>query len=561
MKILSLFSGIGGFDLAFQNKGHTIIGACEIDKYARSVYSRHFPGVKIYQDATKINPEELEDFDCLCAGFPCQAFSIAGKRGGFEDKRGILFYEIIRIAKEKKPRYLLLENVKGLMSHDKGNTIQKIIKELNIIGYIVEYEIYNSKYFVPQNRERVFLKCTRLTEIMRDGQEQKFHTSKKIIRNYLFQKLLSNLNEVKRLQGANSKDLVVDWLLCIETGNGAKRKTGLLSVQSAKRYPKSEISFQIGLLDQFMPADSGLAGTKKNIVDFIMTVVEEKSYTSDTVFPLPNTVLWLKKSLAEAFPKMKLYTMSTLTKEITGLKIYTSLQIEVIMRLLIIQLIVSSPDSWKEILSDLTIMREGTNYVRFKEDNGAIRTESGNRYRSDSVFTMRKCIFIIGHLRKESRPEIFPIGEKIETSSKAYRKRSIPYQVCGTLTATYHKQGNGNTMIIEPKLQQLNNPKHSTNRLYDSKGIARTIRANAGGMGAKTGLYAIPGQGLFDGKKVRRLTPLECERLQGFSDNYTKGLSDTQRYKCLGNAVTVPVIEYIVERLDSKIFVDSTEKI
>ena len=554
MKILSLFSGIGGFDLAFRNKGHTIIGACEIDKYARSVYSRHFPGVRIYQDATKINPEDLEDFDCLCAGFPCQAFSIAGKRGGFEDKRGILFYEIIRIAKEKKPRYLLLENVKGLMSHDKGNTIQKIIKELNIIGYIVEYEIYNSKYFVPQNRERVFLKCTRLTEIMRDGQEQKFHTSKKIIRNYLFQKLLSNLNEVKRLQGANSKDLVVDWLLCIETGNGAKRKTGLLSVQSAKGYPKSEISFQIGLLDQFMPADSGLAGTKKNIVDFIMTVVEEKSYTSDTVFPLPNTALWLKKSLAEAFPKMKSYTMLTLTKEITGLKIYTSLQIEVIMRLLIIQLIVSSPDSWKEILSDLTIMREGTNYVRFKEDNGAIRTESGNRYRSDSVFTMRKCIFIIGHLRKESRPEIFPIRENIEGNNSSRHKTQkdgsrIQDKLVGAIDANYHKGGGTRTMIGWSKSTR----DWGVEQRFKI-GEANTLNTGEGCRNQSTCNYVI------QKSRVRRLTPLECERLQGFPDNYTKGLSDNQRYKCLGNAVTVPVIEYIVERLDSEIFVESTEK-
>ena len=157
MKILSLFSGIGGFDLAFKNQGHTIIGACEIDKYARSVYSRHFPGVRIYQDATKINPEELEDFDCLCAGFPCQAFSIAGKRLGFEESRGTLFFEIARIAKQKRPRFLLLENVKGLLSHDRGRTFAVILAALDELGYDAEWQVLNSKYFVPQNRERIFI--------------------------------------------------------------------------------------------------------------------------------------------------------------------------------------------------------------------------------------------------------------------------------------------------------------------------------------------------------------------------------------------------------------------
>ena len=157
MKCLSLFSGIGGFDLALRKQGHEIVGACEIDKYARSVFSRHFPGVTIYEDATKIKPEELPDFELLCAGFPCQTFSIAGKRLGFEESRGTLFFEIARIAKQKRPRLLLLENVKGLLSHDRGKTFANILATLDEIGYDAEWEVLNSKYFVPQNRERIFI--------------------------------------------------------------------------------------------------------------------------------------------------------------------------------------------------------------------------------------------------------------------------------------------------------------------------------------------------------------------------------------------------------------------
>jgi len=157
LKCFSLFSGIGGFDLALRNQGHKIIGACEIDKYARSVYAKQFPGVKIWENATKLNPKELPDFEILCAGFPCQAFSVAGKRQGFNDTRGSLFFEIARIAKEKRPSILFLENVKGLLSHDKGQTFLTIIRTLDEMGYNVQWQIINSKYFVPQNRERVFI--------------------------------------------------------------------------------------------------------------------------------------------------------------------------------------------------------------------------------------------------------------------------------------------------------------------------------------------------------------------------------------------------------------------
>ena len=99
MRAFSLFSGIGGFDLALQRTGYELVGACEIDKYARSVYARRFPNVKLWQNATTIDPKDIPDFDIMCAGFPCQAFSIAGQRGGFEDTRGSLFFEIARMSK------------------------------------------------------------------------------------------------------------------------------------------------------------------------------------------------------------------------------------------------------------------------------------------------------------------------------------------------------------------------------------------------------------------------------------------------------------------------------
>ena len=192
MKYLSLFSGIGGFELGIQqayenmdNRGITgaselavhgdkplsndsdgdgwrtnpvCIGFSEIDKYAIQIYQQHFPEHKNYGDIKTINASELPDFDLLVGGFPCQSFSIAGKRGGFSDTRGTLFFEIARILKAKKPIQLLLENVKGLLSHDDGRTFKTIISTLDELGYDLQWQVLNSKNFgVPQNRERVFI--------------------------------------------------------------------------------------------------------------------------------------------------------------------------------------------------------------------------------------------------------------------------------------------------------------------------------------------------------------------------------------------------------------------
>lgn len=160
IKFYDLFCGIGGFRLGLENidKNRFIhIGSCEINKYARQIYQKNFGSEPTDSDIRTVDVSRLPDFDLLTAGFPCQAFSIAGRRKGFEDERGNLFFEIARIAKEKQPKTLLLENVKGLLNHDKGRTFGTIINTLYELGYDVEWQVINGKYFVPQNRERVFI--------------------------------------------------------------------------------------------------------------------------------------------------------------------------------------------------------------------------------------------------------------------------------------------------------------------------------------------------------------------------------------------------------------------
>ena len=188
-----MFTGVGGFELGFErannNKFNTeaqdndergkpntskcngdgwwscsngfefkCIGVSEIDKYSNELLKKRFPTVKNWGDCTKINPSELPDFDMLCGGFPCQTFSIAGKRRGFQDTRGTMFFEVARIIKVKRPKIILLENVKGLLNHNKGETFRTIIQTLSELGYDVQWMVLNSKFFgVPQNRERVFI--------------------------------------------------------------------------------------------------------------------------------------------------------------------------------------------------------------------------------------------------------------------------------------------------------------------------------------------------------------------------------------------------------------------
>jgi DNA (cytosine-5)-methyltransferase 1 len=157
IKYFSTFSGIGGFELGIGSKA-TCVGYSEIDKYATQIYQAHFPTHHNYGDITAIDADALPDFDLYVGGFPCQAFSIAGKRGGFDDTRGTLFFDVARLLKAKRPLHFVLENVKGLLSHDDGRTFKTIITTLAQLGYRVEWQVLNSKDFgVPQNRERVFI--------------------------------------------------------------------------------------------------------------------------------------------------------------------------------------------------------------------------------------------------------------------------------------------------------------------------------------------------------------------------------------------------------------------
>ncbi|MGL4629779.1 MAG: DNA cytosine methyltransferase [Leadbetterella sp.] len=156
-KYIDLFAGIGGFHLALSSLGAKCVFASEWDKYAAETYLQNFK-IKPFGDITRISEDEIPNHDILCGGFPCQAFSISGKQRGFEDIRGTLFFDIVRIVKKHLPKVLFLENVKNLAKHDKGKTLNTIIKTLEELNYTVFIKIFNTSNFgLPQNRERIYI--------------------------------------------------------------------------------------------------------------------------------------------------------------------------------------------------------------------------------------------------------------------------------------------------------------------------------------------------------------------------------------------------------------------
>lgn len=156
-KFIDLFAGVGGIRIPFEEFGGECVFSSEWDRFSQTTYAANHGEIP-HGDITKIEISEIPEFDLLLAGFPCQPFSNAGLKKGFEDTRGTLFFDIARIIEAKKPKAVFLENVKGLISHDKGQTFATIVQVLQDLGYGVAYKVHNARDFgIPQNRERVFI--------------------------------------------------------------------------------------------------------------------------------------------------------------------------------------------------------------------------------------------------------------------------------------------------------------------------------------------------------------------------------------------------------------------
>lgn len=155
MTYFSAFSGAGGFELALRDQA--CVGFSEISRAALAVYRDHFPDHTPYGDITQLDPRTIPPFDLLVAGFPCQAYSVAGRRRGFADARGALFFDLARLIAAKRPRLLLLENVQGLLSHANGQTFTRVLATLDELGYDCQWEVRHAREYTAQDRRRLFL--------------------------------------------------------------------------------------------------------------------------------------------------------------------------------------------------------------------------------------------------------------------------------------------------------------------------------------------------------------------------------------------------------------------
>ena len=476
-----MFSGIGGFDLAMRNLGHEIVGACEIDKYAQQIYRKQFPGVPIHDDATQLQAESLPSFDVLCAGFPCQAFSIAGKRRGFEDTRGSLFFEIARVAKEKRPSILLLENVKGLLSHDKGETFRVIISTLDEMGYDAEWQVLNSKYHVPQNRERIFivghLRGQRARQVFPLGDFNE-ETDRKI----------KKTGQITNHNGSSFYDTSgVSPTLISSEGSGSivKIKHHVNSDSQADRvYDTSGIGPTLGIGNAM---SKPLIGVKDDVTCI--------GGLQDNAAVMKNQSPSLTQAMGNGGGHVPIIVKKG---------------------------VINDKGTFKEVDKSTCI---DANYHKGMDNHG-----------------QRTMIAWSSSGRKGYREERIKIGE------------------ANTLTTGdgCRTQSSANFIMLTEK------------RTQEAKQIRKEMRKKGKDWSPRRGKELVPRDDnigncvtasqsneryLTNGMKIRKLTPLECERLQGFPDNWTKYdddgniVSDTQRYRMCGNAVTVPVVEFIGEKL------------
>jgi len=439
------------------------VGFSEIDKYANQLLATKFPNVKNYGDATKINPSELPDFDMLCGGFPCQSFSIAGKRKGFVDARGSLFEEIMRIAEVKKPKIIFLENVKGLLSAPlidgqskkvgwtKGYCFAFILQRLDELGYNVQWFVLNSKFFgVPQNRERVFiigsLRGQPIPEIL------PFRTSS------------SDINEKLREKNSESQTITSTYY---KGGKG----TNIKMVNKSDR----EIS---------------------------------RIYSPDGVSPS----LHLKTEEWQE-PKISLQQIGNYIHN-TRCRIAQVNEEEISEYLK--QALLKSNLSKKQIAEKINLpYTQVEHYFRGKGIKGIALPD-------DKVWLLLKKILEFDNKYDKEMTEYKEYVTSKHQGNRIYSDKEAP-----TLNRT-----------IEPKIEiqkRIDNHGRITKR---EDGNIFTLGLGGRNIGSNQII-----------NKIRRLTPVECERLQGFPDNWTAGFSDTQRYRMMGNAVTTNVIRAIGTKL------------
>lgn len=535
LRVVSLFSGIGGFEQgiikALGSENIDVVLSSEIDKYASKGYEALY-GHAPSGDITKIHESDIPDHDLLVGGFPCQAFSIAGKRLGFSEARGTLFFEIARILKEKTPPFIILENVKGLINHDGGNTLDTILATLSGLDYTVDFQVLNSKYFnVPQSRERVFF-------VGIYDPERKYVEPFKVEGTSTVAKAKKRLNEygdihsfnfdypeqnnvVKRLRDILDENVDAKYYLgddkvakLIENNRDVSakdlKKVGFIATNTQGNY----VYDSEGVSGTLASGTGGLGGSGGGV------------YVVGNVYP-SNSQCGRVHDVDGLSP--------TVTANIDANKILEKQELEPK-----IDIVGNTVPSGHEAgnVHDIdglspTVRYNNGKVVQVAEPKIDLRGniypsegQNGNIY-ADTGLSPTLC---------DQAPKILKVGN-IYNGGQAGNVHD-PEGLAPTLDTC---QG-GNRM-----------PKVLIEKPDWVKGedeVSRTVAvAGRESFSAKHNW-----QHIHQGYRIRKLTPKECLRLQGFhEDTYDQlkaaGISDSQIYKQAGNAVTTNVIEALVKRL------------
>ena len=516
-KFIDLFSGIGGFHTAFKEIGGECVFASEIDKFAKQAYTT-LHGLEPHGDITKIDAEDIPDHDVIAAGFPCQSFSVAGKRGGFEDARGTLFFEVARIASEKQPKVLLLENVKGLVGHDKGKTLDTIVKTLNEIGYRVDFEVLNSKYFgVPQNRERIFIVAIREDLVA---------------------------NEPWKIEG----NTVVP--------KGKRRISGYEDVKTFNFYWPTNDTVEFRLKDVLeSEVDEKYYLSEEKTAQLVARLEDADSYETRIIDPSNSGRESALREYSEVSPTLtsRDYKEPRMVGHV-NIKGHDALKR------------VYDPN---HVGTTLTAMGGGNTEPKINETTGINLSKQAtevNNITDVSGTLMARDYKGFGNQEMTGVVEGLPIREATKKgfavacegdavnisfpSSNTRRGRVGKDGQAQTLEASGVNQGVVLPAIGASRGRNIENPSDRT----PGNAVEQRLEMNSGGTSNTLTSVQKDNYVVEPPLRIRKLTPLECWRLQGFTDEQhnaveASGISNSQRYKQAGNAVTINVIEAIGTRL------------
>ncbi len=496
MVFIDLFAGIGGFRSGMERNNLKAIAFSEIDKYASLSYKSIYDTKDEVElgDITKISDtywQEFKDVDFIVGGSPCQAFSLAGKRLGFEDTRGTLFFDYANAIKQVKPKYFLFENVKGLVSHDKGNTVRIILKTFDELGYDVDFDIFNSKYYgVPQNRERIYI-----------------------------------IGKRKDL-GANEPKTALK---------------GKKIFEKLTHWASENISY-VNLLP-----DNTSTYIEKYLSDILEEHVEESFYLSEEVL---KSLLYKPKEQDEDRFHIKEATKKGYTEAMEGDSVNTSFPNSKTRRGRVGKQVAQTLQAG-EVNQGVVIDKK---YNFYTKDNVLYDEEQyinlPDRFEPDYIY-VEPTIKVIDedHIllinSNDEQYEVLKIEDGYYLSLQVSHNlkdviQYVPKEQYGRLGRQASETMNENIDLIKDGMSI-----NAYNRTLNQTGISPTVTTRPEGF--KTAILPITSD-----LRIRKLTPLECWRLQGFEDEqFYKaqhgGVSNSQLYKQAGNAVTVNVVEAIIK--------------